>query len=163
MNELKANLAELRGRLVPDDVVEEVISDDTAEEVLKGNRPSIASRSWPKSAKKNAYYSLTVLNPTSQAFRNVHLTIIFTPGFASNQDKSLVNSALAARDHGIPTYTSDSITLPANSITPVRIEFPIPELLPPNFKFLVLGLLWGSHSDITEHYYDVQQFWIKKL
>ena len=139
------------------------IADDVAAQQLQVQRPFVYRRSWPRRASSNAYYSVSVYNPTNITHTFAHLSVILTPGWASNFALDRVNHALAAREPGVPSYTGQDAVLTANDHTHIRLDFPVPSSAPVGFKYIGLGILWGSHPSPDAHYYDVGRFYTMKF
>ena len=156
LNTLRASM------LVNHDVTSDIITDEVAAEKLALDRPFVYARFWPSNATTNAYYAVRVYNPTDVTHTFAHLSVVFTPGWASNYSREEVNSALAARDSSLPTYTGKETTLPGLQSTDIRLDFPVPASAPSGFKFLALGLLWGTHPDPALVYYDIGRFYTMK-
>lgn len=144
------------------DVVSDIITDEMANEKLLSDRPFVYYRNWPSNAATSSYYGVSVYNPSKVEYSFVHLSIVFTPGWASNYSREEVNSALAARDFGLPTYTSKETNLPGLKTTEIKVDFPTPASAPTGYKFLGLGLLWGTHPDPSLVYYDIGRFYTMK-
>lgn len=160
---LLQHLSSLRASvLVNHDVNTDIITDEVASEKLALDRPFVYARYWPSNATTNAYYAVSVYNPTEVTHTFAHLSVVFTPGWASNYSREEVNSALAARDSGWPSYTGRETTLPGMQTTEIRLDFPVPASAPAGFKFLGLGLLWGTHPDPALVYYDIGRFYTMK-
>lgn len=144
------------------DAVVDVLSDELARKMLDSQRPIAYRREWATRASTSAYYAVTVFNPSDIALTFTHLSVVITPGWASDYAQDQINTALAARDRDWPSYTGPDVTLVPNGDTTIRLDFPIPSSAPVGFKFIGLGLLWGPHPSPDAHYYSVGQFFTLK-
>ena len=148
--------------LVNHAVITDFITVQDATARLAQDSPFVFARYWPSNTTTNAYYGVSVYNPSDVTHKFVHLSVVFTPGWASNYSREEVNSALAARDSGVPSYTGRENTLPGKQITEIRLDFPVPDSAPAGFKFLALGLLWGTHPSPDLVYCDINRFYVMK-
>lgn len=161
--DLIQHLNSLRGSVfLKPDVITDIITDEIATERLAQDRPFAYARLWPANATTNSYYAVHVYNHSDVTLTFAHLTVVFTPGWASNYSRDEVNSALAARDPNCPTYTGKETTLPGKQSTEIMIAFPVPASAPAGYKFLALGLLWGTHPSPELVYYDISRFYTMK-